>query len=100
MPRKKDVIRRGQSIAVKQRLIGGNGLRVFDVFAIAAAEDIGGDHELIATQIWLSSHFAGVDVDQLDYPVGISTAGGGHQVGDGLTTDFDRRSQRVGDKYF
>jgi hypothetical protein len=38
----------------------------------------------------------GIDVDELDDPVGIGAAGGGEEMRDGLTADLDRMGERVG----
>src|SRR5262249_52276933 len=40
--------------------------------------------------------FVGVDVDELDDPVGVGSAGGGDEVGDWLTADLDRRGEDLG----
>ena len=56
------------------------------------------DHELIAAHGRLAGDLVGIDVDQLDHPVGVGAAGGGDQVGDRLSADLHRRGQDVGDE--
>ena len=46
----------------------------------------------------LAGHLVGIDVDQLDHPVGVGAAGGGDEVGDRLAADLHRRGQDVGDE--
>ena len=65
MARQEDVIRRGQGEAIEQRLVGGDGLGGFEALAIAAAENVGRDHQLIAAHVGLAGHFVGIDIDQL-----------------------------------
>ena len=71
-----------------------SGLR--EALAIAAAEDVLGDGQLVAAQLGLVGHLVGIDVDELDHPVGVGAAGGGDQVGDGLAADVHRRGEDVG----
>src|SRR5215472_3261362 len=60
--------------------VSGDGFRVFVALAVAAAEDFVNDHQLS------SGHFAqrgvgGVNVDELDDPVGVSSGGRGEEIG-------------------
>ena len=41
---KEDVVGVGKIEAIEQRLVGGDGLGSFEAFAVAAAENVGGDH--------------------------------------------------------
>jgi hypothetical protein len=66
--------------------------------AIAAAEDVGRNHELIAAHFRLPGYLVGIDVDQLHHPVGVRAAGRGDQIGDRLPADLHRRGQHVGDE--
>ena len=45
-----------------------------------------------------AGYFVGIDVDQLDHPIGIRAAGGGDQVGDRLAADLHRGGQDIGDE--
>ena len=74
------------------------GLACLQTLAIASAEDVRGDHQLISTQARLAGDFVGVDIDQLDHPVGVRAAGRGNQVGDRLSADLHRRGQRIRDE--
>jgi len=96
MAGKEDVIGVGKIEAIEQRLVGSDGMGSFEAFAIAAAEDVAGDHELIAAEFGLAGNFVGVDVDEFDDPVGVGAAGGSDEVGDRLAADFDRSLENVG----
>src|SRR5713226_3291149 len=65
------VIRRGEREAIEQRLVRREGLWRFKTLAIAAAENISGDHELVAAHFGLRAYFVGIEVDELDDPVGV-----------------------------
>src|SRR5277367_4273823 len=86
--RQEDVIGIGKIEAVKERLVGGDGLGSFEAFAIPAAKNVGGDHQLVAAEVGLAGDFVWVDVDELDDPVGIGAGGGGDQIGDRLAGNF------------
>jgi len=73
----KNVIGGGEREAVEERLVWREGFRRFETFAVVAAKNVGGDHELIASHFRLRADFVGVKVDELDDPVGVSAAGGG-----------------------
>ena len=77
-------------------MFGFDGLGRGEALAIAAAEDVHGDRQLVAAQLGLVGHLVGIDVDQLDHPVGVGAAGRGDQVGNGLAGDVHRRGQHVG----
>ena len=53
--------------------------------------------QLIAAQLRLVGHLVGIDVDQLDHPVGIGAAGGGNQMYPRLARDRHRLGQDTGD---
>src|SRR2546425_1612006 len=99
MTRQKDVVRRGQIEAVEQGLIGSDGFGSLETLAIAAAKDVGGNHQLVAAERRLAGYFIGIDVNQLDHPVGVRAAGGGEQIGDRLPAYLYSRAQDVGNKY-
>src|SRR3989442_14323919 len=99
MTRQKDVVRRWQIEAVEQGLIGSDGFGSLETLAIAAAKDVGGNHQLVAAEGRLAGYFIGIDVDQLDHPVGVRAAGGGEQIGDWLPAYLYGRAQDVGNKY-
>jgi len=46
----------------------------------------------------LGAYLVGIEVDELDDPVGIRAAGRSNQVGDRLAADFHRRGERVRDE--
>ena len=64
------------------------GFGSFEAFAVAAAENVGGDHQLKAAEVRLAGDFVGIDVDELDDPIGIGAAGGSDDVCNGLAADF------------
>src|ERR1700674_5318847 len=70
-----DMIRGGQSESVEQRNVGSNWLGCFQAFAIAAAEDVSRNHQLITAHIRLARDFVGIEIDYFNYPIGIRTAG-------------------------
>jgi len=92
----KNVVCGWQGELVEEGLAGGDWLGVFEALAVAAAEDVGGDHELVAPHLWLAGYFVGVDVDDFDDPVGVGSAGGGDEIGDGLAADLYRSGEGVG----
>jgi len=47
-------------------------------------------HQFVAAHVGLAGDFVGIDVNEFDDPVGIGAGGGGDQIGDGLTADFER----------
>src|SRR4249919_2592615 len=75
MAGQKDVVRGGKRKLVRKRLVRFDRLRRLEAFAIAAAEDVAGNHELVSTELWLRREFVGVDVDELHDPVCVGTAG-------------------------
>src|SRR5258708_17481315 len=79
-----DVICIGKREAIKERLVGRNGLWRFKTLAIAAAEDVRRNHQLIAAHGRLAGHLGGIDVDQLDHPVEIPAAAGSPPSSNGL----------------
>src|ERR1700733_15632869 len=87
MPGDEDVVGVGQVEAVRFGRVGGDGVGGGEGFAVAAAEDVGGDHELVAAHMWVPGDFIWVDVDELDDPVGVCAGGGGDQVGNRLAGD-------------
>ena len=99
MARQENVVGSGQIEAVKQRLVWGNGLGGLETLAIAAAEDVGGNHELVATHGRLARDFVGIDINQLDHPIGVRATGGGKQIGHRLPADFHWRAQDVGNEH-
>jgi len=84
------VVRGRQREAIRQRSVRLDRLRRLKNLAIAAAEDVGGNHELIAAHGGLRGDLVGVDVDQLHDPVGVGAVGRRNEVGDGLAADLDR----------
>jgi hypothetical protein len=91
-----DVVGGGQIEAVGEGLVGGDGFGGGETLAVAAAEDVGGDHELVAAHVGLAGDLVGVEVDELDDPVGVGAGGGGNEVGDGLAADGERGGEDVG----
>jgi hypothetical protein len=85
----------GQRESIVQRLVGRKRLGLAEAFAIAAAEDVHRDRELVATEIGVASDLIGVDIDQLDDPVRVCAGGGGDEVNDWLAADAERRCERV-----
>ncbi len=71
-----DVIRGGQREAIEKRLVWHECFGSFKTFAVAPAENIGGNHELIAAHFGLRAHFVGIEVNELDDPVGVRATGG------------------------
>jgi len=51
---------------------------------------------LEAAEVWILSDLVGIDVDELDDPVGIGAAGGCDEMRDGLAADLDRMGKRIG----
>ena len=90
-----DVAGVGQGEAVQQRFIGHDRLGGIEVLAISAAEDVGGDHQLVAAHGGLAGDFVGIDVNQLDDPIGVAAAGRGDEVGDGLAADLHGFGQHL-----
>lgn len=90
-----DVVDVWQGEAVEQRFIGRDRLGGIEVLAISAAEDIRGDHELVTTHRGLAGDFVGIDVNQLDDPIGVGTAGRGDEIGDGLAADLYRSGKNL-----
>ncbi len=87
------MIRGWQAERVEQRLIGRDCLCVLEALTVTSAEDIQRDRQLITAHRRIGWHLIRVDVDQLDHPVTVGTAGGGEQVDDGRATDMQRRGQ-------
>src|SRR5260370_33252147 len=50
----KDMVRRRQSETVEQRLVGCNGLGRFQALAIAAAKNVGRNHQLISAHVGIA----------------------------------------------
>src|SRR3954452_15309257 len=90
VPGQKDVISGWQVEPVQQRLARSNRLRGLEALAIPTTKDIRRYHPLITAHLRLPGDFVGVDVDELDHPVGVGSAGGGDEVGDGLPADLYR----------
>ena len=61
--------------AVSERLAGLDGLGVGEALAVAAAENVHGNRQLIAAQVRIAGDFIGIDIDQFDDPVGIRAGG-------------------------
>jgi hypothetical protein len=70
-----DVVCRRQSELIKQRLIGRDRFGVGQALAIAAAKDIGGNHQLIPAQFRIGCDFIGINIDHLHDPVRVGAAG-------------------------
>jgi len=88
-----DVVRGRQVELVEQRLVGGDGLRRLKALAIAAPENVGGNHQLVAAHGRLARHFVGIDIDQFDDPVRVRAGGGSEEIGDRLSADLHWSSQ-------
>ncbi len=95
VPRQEHVVRRRQREAVDERLVGRERLGLLEALAVAAAEDVHRDRELVAAHLRLPGHLGRLDVDQLHHPVGVGAARGGDEVRDRLAADLDGRRQRV-----
>ena len=54
------------------------------------------DHELKAAEVRVLSYLVGVDVDELDDPIGVGAGGGSNEIRYGLSADLDRMGKRVG----
>ena len=85
--RQEHVIRRRQGELVRQRCIYLDRLRILEARAIASAEDVHRDPELVAAHLGLAGDFVGIDVDQLHDPVGVGAARGRHQMHDRRAAD-------------
>ena len=83
-----DVVGYREGELVWEGFTGFDGAGGFEAFAVTAAKDVGRDHELVAAHFGLAGDLVGIEVDELDDPVGIGTGGGGDQVGDGFAADF------------
>src|SRR6266404_5980104 len=92
------MVRRRQGPTVEQRLIRRDGLWRLEALAIAPTEDVGRDHQLIATHVRLTRYLVGIKIDHLDHPVGVRAASGSNQIDDWLAADLYRRRQHIGDK--
>ena len=92
------MVRRRQVEFVKPGLVRRDGFGSFQAVVITAAEDVCGNHQLVAAHFFLARDFVGVDVDQFDDPVGIGAAGGCDHVSDGLSADFDGLAQFIRNK--
>ena len=68
-----------------------------EAVAIAAAEDVGPDRQLIAAELGLGGVDVGVDVDQLDHEVAVRAGRAGHQVDHRRALDPHRRGEHGGD---
>jgi hypothetical protein len=62
--------------------------------AVAAAEDVHRDRQLVAAHLRLGRDFVRIHVDQLDHPVAVGAAGRGEQVDHRLAGHLQRRRQR------
>ena len=93
--RQKDMVRRRQSKAIKQRFVRHDRLWRFQTLPIASAENVGRDHQLKAAHGRLHSDFVAIDIDQFDHPIGITAAGRGDQVRDRLSANLQRRPHYV-----
>ena len=90
-----DVVGVGQCEAIGLGFVGRDGCGVLEAFAIAAAEYVHRDTELVAAQLGRTSDFVGVDIDELDDPVGVAAGSAGYEVGDGLASDGDRSGENI-----
>ena len=60
------------------------------VGAVAAADHVHGDGELIAAELGLLRILVGIDVDQLDHPVAVGAAGRGDEVDERRAGEAER----------
>ena len=49
-----------------------DGSRLLEALVVAAAQDVVGDHQLVPVHLGLGHARFGIDVDQLDDPVGVA----------------------------
>ena len=95
---KENVIGVGKREAVKERLVTCDWSGSLKAFAVATAENIGRDHELEAAHGSIHGDFVGVDVNELDDPIGIGAGCRGDQIGDRLAADFYGVGEHRGDE--
>ena len=66
-----DVVGVGEHEFISERRVGGDGFGFGETGAIASAEDVHGDGELVASEVGLAGDLIGVEVDEFDDPVGV-----------------------------
>ncbi len=93
------MIRGGQVESIQQRLVCGDRLRRLQAFAIAPAENIRRNHQLIPAHRRLPRHLIRIHVDHLHYPIRIRPARRRHQIRHRLPADFHRRRQHLRRKH-
>jgi hypothetical protein len=69
MTGEKDVIRGRKSKVIGECNVRLEGLGLLEAFAVAPAEDVGCNHQLVSTHLRLLRHLIGVNIDKLHYPV-------------------------------
>src|SRR5262245_27545910 len=74
VPRPKNMIGRRQGETVLERRVWRNRLGLGEALAVPAAENVGGDHELIAPHHRVAADLVRIDVDQLDDPIRVGAA--------------------------
>src|SRR5262249_1958615 len=74
MTRKEDVVRGRQRKAIQQRLVGFDRFGPLQTLAITSTKDVRRDHQLITAQLRLARYLIGINIDELDDPIGVSTA--------------------------
>ena len=72
MPGQKYMVGGRQGEIEGERRIGFQGLRLLEALALAAAEDIHRNGQLLAAQFALHRVFVRVDIDQLDHEIPIA----------------------------
>src|ERR1017187_3939933 len=85
---------------VFQNFVRGDGFGALEARAETGAQDFVGDDQLEAGHVgvrgWVVGGVLGVNVDQLDGPIGVGAGGGSVKFGDDVTGDMDGVSERVG----
>src|ERR1700746_652957 len=96
MARQENVVRIRQTEPVAFLLIWSNWPRLVKAIQISPSENIGRNHQLIASHSRFAPHFVWKDVDQFDNEITIPSGHRGDQIHDRRSADFQWLGQDLG----
>src|SRR5581483_4374805 len=93
-----NVVRSRQSEPIEQRLVWRNRFRTLQRLAIASAENISRNHQLVSAHFLISCDLIRIDVDQLHDPIRICSARRSHKIRNRLAAYLHWLGEHVGRK--